>query len=116
MPPLGEESCSAATRDPACSTRRPISFGYLQVQADRFAIDQNKARLEQLLAGGIEVRVSAWQVFRRGSMAASCRRTAFRRVWSPVGPTRLGSVPFGARTSGRSHAALAPSSAFRATR
>lgn len=56
---LREESRSAAARDSTCSTRRPISFGYLQVQADPFTIDENEARLDQLLAGSIEVRVSA---------------------------------------------------------
>ena len=53
------ESDKNAARDSTCSTRRPISFGYLEVQADPFTIDENEARLDQLLAGGIEVRVSA---------------------------------------------------------
>ena len=56
---LREESHSAAARDSTCSTGRPISFGDLQVQADPFTIDENEARLDQLLAGGIEVRVRA---------------------------------------------------------
>jgi len=54
---LREESRGA--RASTGSTRRPISFGYLEVQADPFTIDENEARLDQLLAGGIEVRVSA---------------------------------------------------------
>lgn len=53
------ESDKIAARDSACSTRRPLRFGYLQVQADPFAIDENEARLDQLLTGGIEVRVNA---------------------------------------------------------
>ena len=50
---------SRSARASTCSTRRPLRFGYLQVQADPFTIDENEARLDQLLAGGIEVRVSA---------------------------------------------------------